>query len=173
MTVVLRSHSTHHLCVIHRVNEILIIVIDIWSPGTSIKFIRVHNATEKLESVNVEKLDIQQIKLKLWLILNSKFAGYRNLHSVLLVTVMDAVNARKKVVCVTLIIKCFVIVIHPVWPITCRCSNVICTLKYPIRKMNLLDDYRSGTVNSNTVNSKFHLIRSYCKYLATILSFHV
>ena len=35
------------------------------------------------------------------------------------------------------------------------------------------DNYRSGTVNSNTVNSKFHLIRSYCKYLATILSFHV
>ena len=33
--------------------------------------------------------------------------------------------------------------------------------------------YRSGTVNSNTVNSKFHLIRSYCEYLATILSFHV
>ena len=24
-------------------------------------------------------------------------------------------------------------------------------------------DYRSGTVNSNTVNSKFHLIRSYCE----------
>ena len=34
-------------------------------------------------------------------------------------------------------------------------------------------DYRSGTVNSNTVNSKFHLIRSYCEYLARILSFHV
>ena len=33
--------------------------------------------------------------------------------------------------------------------------------------------YRSGTVNSNTVNSKSHLIQSYCKYLATILSFHV
>ena len=33
--------------------------------------------------------------------------------------------------------------------------------------------YRSGTVNSNTVNSKFHLIRSYCEYLARILSFHV
>ena len=33
--------------------------------------------------------------------------------------------------------------------------------------------YRSGTVNSNTVNSKFHLIRSYCDYLARILSFHV
>ena len=33
--------------------------------------------------------------------------------------------------------------------------------------------YRSGTVNSNTVNSKFHLIRSCCKYLARFLSFHV
>ena len=33
--------------------------------------------------------------------------------------------------------------------------------------------YRSGMVNSNTVNSKFHLIRSYCEYLARILSFHV
>ena len=34
-------------------------------------------------------------------------------------------------------------------------------------------EYRSGTVNSNTVNSKFHLIRSYCEYLVRILSFHV
>ena len=25
------------------------------------------------------------------------------------------------------------------------------------------NNYRSGTVNSNTVNSKFHLIRSYCE----------
>ena len=33
--------------------------------------------------------------------------------------------------------------------------------------------YRSGTVNSNIVNSKFHLIRSYCEYLSRILSFHV
>ena len=33
--------------------------------------------------------------------------------------------------------------------------------------------YRSGTVNSNTVNSKFHIIRSYCEYLARILSIHV
>ena len=33
--------------------------------------------------------------------------------------------------------------------------------------------YRSGTVNSNTVNSKFHLIRSFFEILATILSFHV
>ena len=34
-------------------------------------------------------------------------------------------------------------------------------------------NYRSGTVNSNTVNSKFHLIRSCCEYLARFLSFHV
>ena len=58
MAVVLRSYSAHHLCVIHRVNQILIIVIDIGSQGTSIKYVTVHNATEKLESVNVEKLDI-------------------------------------------------------------------------------------------------------------------
>ena len=36
-----------------------------------------------------------------------------------------------------------------------------------------ISKYRSGMVNSNTVNSKFHLIRSYCEYLARILSFHV
>ena len=29
-------------------------------------------------------------------------------------------------------------------------------------------EYRSGTVNSNTVNSKFHLIRSYCE----VFSYH-
>ena len=34
-------------------------------------------------------------------------------------------------------------------------------------------NYRSGTLNSNTVNSKFHLIRSFFEILATILSFHV
>ena len=43
--------------------------------------------------------------------------------------------------------------------------EVMCLLKYFC--------YRSGTVNSNTVNSKFHLIRSCCKYLARFLSFHV
>ena len=41
------------------------------------------------------------------------------------------------------------------------------------QKERLFTLYRSGTVNSNTVNSKFHLIRSYCEYLARILSFHV
>ena len=33
--------------------------------------------------------------------------------------------------------------------------------------------YRSGMVNSNTVNSKFHLIRSFCEIFARFLSFHV
>ena len=33
--------------------------------------------------------------------------------------------------------------------------------------------YRSGTVNSNTVNSKFHLIRSFCEIFARFLLFHV
>ena len=33
--------------------------------------------------------------------------------------------------------------------------------------------YRSRTVNSNTVNSKFHLIQSFFEILARILSFHV
>ena len=36
-----------------------------------------------------------------------------------------------------------------------------------------LSHYRSGTVNSNTVNSKFHLIRSFCEIFARFLSFHV
>ena len=33
--------------------------------------------------------------------------------------------------------------------------------------------YRSGTVNSNTVNSKFHLIQSFFEIFARFLSFHV
>ena len=33
--------------------------------------------------------------------------------------------------------------------------------------------YRSGTANSNTVNSKFHLIRSFNQDFARFLSFHV
>ena len=48
-------------------------------------------------------------------------------------------------------------------------------LIYFLNRMNndLPMKYRSGKVNSNTVNSKFHLIRSYCEILAKILSFHV
>ena len=34
-------------------------------------------------------------------------------------------------------------------------------------------NYWSGRVNSNTVNSKFHLIRSFFEIFARFLSFHV
>ena len=33
--------------------------------------------------------------------------------------------------------------------------------------------YRSGTLNSNTVNSKFHLIQSFFEIFTRFLSFHV
>ena len=33
--------------------------------------------------------------------------------------------------------------------------------------------YRSGTINSNTANSKYHLIRSFFEIFARFLSFHV
>ena len=37
----------------------------------------------------------------------------------------------------------------------------------------MINHYRSGMVNSNTVNSKFHLIRSFFEIFARFLSFHV
>ena len=39
--------------------------------------------------------------------------------------------------------------------------------------MLLKTNDRSGTVNSNTVNSKFHLIRSFFEIFARLISFHV
>ena len=40
----------------------------------------------------------------------------------------------------------------------------ICALAISLSNFNIfLFEYRSGTVNSNTVNSKFHLIRSICE----------
>ena len=44
-----------------------------------------------------------------------------------------------------------------------------------VKKMSTTEStqYRSGTVNSNTVNSKFHLIQSFCEIFARFLSFHV
>ena len=42
-----------------------------------------------------------------------------------------------------------------------------------LRKIAKKNSYRSGTVNSNMVNSKFHLIRSSCEIFARFLSFHV
>ena len=37
----------------------------------------------------------------------------------------------------------------------------------------IFSHYRSGTLNSNTVNSKFHLIQSFFEIFARFLSFHV
>ena len=42
-----------------------------------------------------------------------------------------------------------------------------------IMNMMNISQYRSGTVNSNTVNSKYHLIRSFFEIFARFLSFHV
>ena len=44
---------------------------------------------------------------------------------------------------------------------------------YCKHELDLLMEYRSGTVNSKTVNSKFHLIRSFFEIFARFLSFHV
>ena len=48
--------------------------------------------------------------------------------------------------------------IHPPWT---KCLSHACE-NIPFRNF-VCGRYRSGTVNSNTVNSKFHLIRSYCE----------
>ena len=58
-------------------------------------------------------------------------------------------------------------------------TNLFHTAALTLQKLSFMymywdfPQYRSGTVNLNTVDSKFHLIWSYCEYLATILSFHV
>ena len=47
------------------------------------------------------------------------------------------------------------------------------TMEPQRRRLIAVMYYRSGMVNSNTVNSKFHLIQSLFEILARILSFHV
>ena len=47
------------------------------------------------------------------------------------------------------------------------------TLNFLCRQRSFISIYRSVTVNSNTVNSKFHLIRSFFEIFARFLSFHV
>ena len=58
---------------------------------------------------------------------------------------------------------------------TCKPVMVSCEFNSHWRQLYFLKTprYRSGTLNSNTVNSKFHLIRSFFEILARILSFHV
>ena len=52
-----------------------------------------------------------------------------------------------------------------------RLLEIVITSSVPTG--NILVHYRSGTVNSNTVNSKFHLIRSFFEIFARFLSFQV
>ena len=41
------------------------------------------------------------------------------------------------------------------------------------RRRRFVGNYRMGTVNSKMVNSKFHLIQSFCEIFSRFLSFHV
>ena len=50
--------------------------------------------------------------------------------------------------------------------------NFSLTLRF-IVKYIISSLYRSGMLNSNTVNSKFHLIQSFCEIFARFLLFHV
>ena len=69
------------------------------------------------------------------------------------------------------------------WPVTgyilplqtfdCPCVNLDRTHFLQIQDLLQKEQYRSSTANSNTVNSKFHLIRSLDEDLARFLLFHV
>ena len=50
----------------------------------------------------------------------------------------------------------------------CFCWQIVKVIEIYVQKVN----YRSGKVNSNTVNSKFHLIWSFFEIFARFLSFH-
>ena len=62
-----------------------------------------------------------------------------------------------------------------------RSGNYESIMQYNMKYVGLLitlnfgkiSKYRSGTLNSNTVNLKFHLIRSFFQIFARFLSFHV
>ena len=59
------------------------------------------------------------------------------------------------------------------YEVNTKCTN---TFKLHLHiKLHIfhIKQYRSGTVNSNTVNSKFHLIRNFLEIFARFLSFHV
>ena len=45
---------------------------------------------------------------------------------------------------------------------TSSCNSLL-QVSYALLVWQYLPEYRSGTVNWNTVNSKFHLIQSYCE----------
>ena len=52
-------------------------------------------------------------------------------------------------------------------------TNEIVHFSWLLRFFILFQNHRSGTVNSNTVYSKFHLIRSFFEIFARFLLFHV
>ena len=66
----------------------------------------------------------------------------------------------------TICLQCILVIARP---ITTNIQPSQAQVKVPTNQrgpkplMAVLTDNRSGTVNSNTVNSKFHLIRSYCE----------
>ena len=81
-----------------------------------------------------------------------RYASYWNTYLLLISYYWH--NITKQLICLTYIMK-----FTPNHEIDN--PNLRCTL------------YRSGTVNSNTVNSKFHLNRSFFEIFARFLSFHV
>ena len=64
-------------------------------------------------------------------------------------------------------------VLHTIGPekVSMYTQQIRCQ-QWCVTMVKFVSCYRSGTVNSNTVNSKFHLIRSFFEYLARFLSFH-
>ena len=78
-------------------------------------------------------------------------------------------TGNKRVVCILL--ECILILFKLTQLGKFKSALIFRKLKYLIKhfilhKLNFNQDklyYRSGTVNSNMVNSKFHLIRSYCE----------
>ena len=63
------------------------------------------------------------------------------------------------------------------WKVSANCQNNVTFFIFLSFKVWFWDwkfmEYRSGTVNSNMVNSKFHLIQSLFEIFARFLSFHV
>ena len=64
-------------------------------------------------------------------------------------------------------------IIYNTWCYSTKSSGKENSYAFQYVRLCKIAEYRSGTVNSYTVNSKFHLIRSFCEIYARFLSFHV
>ena len=62
---------------------------------------------------------------------------------------------------------------HRIWSGLLKFTLSTAAWKGDTRRDRFHPHYRLGTLNSNTVNSKFHLIRSFFEIFARFLSFHV